>query len=309
MKVLPPPELGRTFPCSAIALSRFSSRLQGTSFQLYVHFKKQLLFAIQPNLSNASLPQPLWLLRALGRNQSLVIFLVFTPSTFLPSSFRFSNSLYFPHIQVFLSLLFDIMSSLTSAYSQPPVLVFRERRPRALRWQVSENGTYPDEDRVLTDDNSRLLVLDPQACEICQGITISALTTKAAPYGFEHHSSKEALLLSANQGCRLCIWVCFASFFEPWLEGQAEKDGTRPPTEGVFPLRSALRPVRHQYAPILRYSKSLRGITILNPYEATDRNVLRVYTNYRSFSPRSPYKLLIQHRGSCFFGHSQSSRV
>lgn len=136
------------------------------------------------------------------------------------------------------------------------------------------------------DDNSRLLVLDPQDCEICQSITILVLTTKAAPYGLEHHSSKEALLLSANQGCRLCIWVCFASFFEPWLEGQAEKDGTRPPTEGIFPLRS----VRHQYAPILRYSKSLRGITILNPYEAADWHALRVYTNYRSFSPEKPLK-------------------
>jgi hypothetical protein len=73
-------------------------------------------------------------------------------------------------------------------------------QPRGLLWQMSENGTLPEADRALHDDNKLLPVLDPQACEVCRRITISALTIKTAPYGFklrlkfEHfeHELKEA---------------------------------------------------------------------------------------------------------------------
>jgi hypothetical protein len=148
---------------------------------------------------------------------------------------------------------------------------------------MSENGTYPDADRALHDDNKLLPVLDPQACEVCRRITISALTTKRAPYGFRHHSSERALLPSANLGCRMCLWVCSALFFEPSLEGQAEKWGTRAPIPVIL-QRLEPRPTgnfsEYRYPPILHYSESLRGIIILNPYETTNRNILRVYTNY-----------------------------
>jgi hypothetical protein len=143
-------------------------------------------------------------------------------------------------------------------------------QPRGLLWQMSENGTYPDADRALHDDSKLLPVLDPQACEVCRRITISALTIKRAPHGFKHHSSERDLLSSANLGCRMCLWVCSALFFEPSIEGQAEKWGTRAPGN----------PSGYRYPPILHYSESLRGISILNPYETTNRNILRVYTNY-----------------------------
>jgi hypothetical protein len=39
---------------------------------------------------------------------------------------------------------------------------------------------------------------------------------------------------------------------------------------------------QHQYPPILRYSMSQGGIRVLNPAENTDRNILRVYTDFRS---------------------------
>jgi len=154
-------------------------------------------------------------------------------------------------------------------------------QPRGLLWQMSENGTYPDADQALHDDNKLLPVLDPQACEVCRKITISVLTLKRAPYGFKHHSSERALLSSANLGCRMCLWVCSALFFEPSLEGQAEKWGTRAPAKrlGGEP-RPAGNSSGYRYPPILHYSESLRGIIILNPYETTNRNILRVYTNY-----------------------------
>jgi hypothetical protein len=168
-----------------------------------------------------------------------------------------------------------------------PGLAIATGQPRGLLWQMSENGTYPDADRALHDDDKLLPVLDPQACEICRRITISALTIKRAPYGFRHYSSERALLSSANLGCRMCLWVCSALFFEPSLEGQAEKWGTRAPIPVIL-QRLEPRPTgnfsEYRYPPILHYSESLRGIIILNPYEKTNRNILRVYTNYCSSS-------------------------
>jgi hypothetical protein len=159
-------------------------------------------------------------------------------------------------------------------------------QPRGLLWQMSENGTLPEADRALHDDNKLLPVLDPQACEVCRRITISALTMKTAPYGFKHHTSERALLSSANLGCRMCLWVCFALFFEPSLEGQVEKGGTRAPKPDETSSR-------YRYPPILHYSESLRGITILNPYETTNRNILRVYTNHCPSSSKTLVQQLI----------------
>jgi hypothetical protein len=82
--------------------------------------------------------------------------------------------------------------------------------PTQMLTQDCENGTYPDTDRTLTEDNTRLRVLDPQACSLCQTVTISALTRTDSPYGFKHHSSQHELLRSADRGCRLCLWVCYA---------------------------------------------------------------------------------------------------
>jgi hypothetical protein len=157
-------------------------------------------------------------------------------------------------------------------------------QPRGLPWQMSENGTLPDAVRALHDDNKLLPVLDPRACEVCRRITISALTIKTAPYGFKHHTSERALLSSTGLGCKMCLWVCFALFFEPSLEGQVEKWATRAPS----PYDCGYR-----YPPILHYSESLRGITILNPYEATNRNILRVYTNRCPSSSKTLVQQLI----------------
>ena len=154
-------------------------------------------------------------------------------------------------------------------------------RTRGFLLQEPENGTYPKLDYTFTDDVSRLLVFEPEACEVCGTITISALTMKEAPYGFKHHSSQQALLSSADKGCRLCLWVCYAMYLEPWIQGHADQSGTRAPAA----WHHAFDPSQEQQAsfpPILRYSKSVRGIRILNPVEATDRNILRVYTNHRS---------------------------
>lgn len=147
-------------------------------------------------------------------------------------------------------------------------------KPPGLLWEVSEHGTYPEFDQALMDDDALLPVLDPQACKVCQMITVPALTY---PNGFEHHSTEEALLSAANRGCRLCLWVCSALFLEPWLEGKVEKRATRAPTQNIG---------WYQYPPILRFSRTLRGIKIVNPYEATERNILRVYTNSCPSSPQ-----------------------
>ena len=90
------------------------------------------------------------------------------------------------------------------SYLQPNsgVLSFH---PRAFLLQEPENGIYPKLDFTFTDDNLRLLVLEPEVCEVCRTITISALTMKEAPYGFKHRSSEQALLMSADKGCRLCL--------------------------------------------------------------------------------------------------------
>jgi hypothetical protein len=157
---------------------------------------------------------------------------------------------------------------------------------RGLLWQMSEYGTYPDVDRALHDDDTLQPVLDPKACKVCRTITLSALTMNKEPYGFKHHSSERDLLSAADSGCRMCLWVCSALFFEPSLEGQAEKSGTRAP-----PVATALNghQGKYSYPPILRFSQSLKGITILNPYETTNRNILRAYTNARQSSSYSTW--------------------
>jgi hypothetical protein len=97
----------------------------------------------------------------------------------------------------------------------------------------------------------------------------------------------------------MCLWVCSALFFEPSLEGQAEKWGTRAARFEIAPryqLELAARPGTssgYRYPPILHYSESLRGLTILNPYETTNRNILRVYTNHCPSSSKTLVQQLI----------------
>lgn len=143
-------------------------------------------------------------------------------------------------------------------------------QPGALHWQISENGTYPDFDLILATCKGELPTLDSQACEVCRQITISDLSNPNPPYGYKHHQSETALIASANKGCRLCIWVCHALFFEPQLEGTVEKWATRAPE---------FRRSRYRYPPILRFSASRKGITVRPSYEETERNILRVYTS------------------------------
>lgn len=190
------------------------------------------------------------------------------------------------------------LSPLGPSLSTLPDLLRAHSKPHGFLFQMPENGTYPDADRILRHDNAQLQVLDPQPCEVCRTITLSALTRKRAPYGFKHHSSQRTLLDSADQGCRLCLWVCHALFLEPGLEGHPDKEGTRAP-KGHF------KEHQYQYPPILRYSQSLGGIEILNPFEETGRNILRVYTDYCSYSRgRGRVTVANTRSGPCRFVHS-----
>ena len=153
------------------------------------------------------------------------------------------------------------------------VVVVDGPQPNALEWQISDNGTYPEFDRTIETYKGQLPTLDPQACETCREITISDLLKVDPPYGYEHHSSEKYLLASASKGCRLCIWICYALFLDPLLEGTTDKWATR------APIREALK--RHyRYPPILRFSKTRGGLRIQNPFEYTERNILRLYTSW-----------------------------
>lgn len=164
----------------------------------------------------------------------------------------------------------------------------RPKRERGLLWQASEDGTYPDVDRCVHNHVERLLVLDPELCWMCEKLTFSVLVAEAEPFGYKHHGRMTDLLSAADRGCRMCIWICSALFFQPWLEGQHEKGGTRAPVPEDYLTsspdgRQVFMRSNHsgyRYPPILRYSRSANGIIIRNPHETTERNILRIYTNH-----------------------------